>query len=76
MSNVSKKIVYSDKAPKPIGPYSQAVQAGGFLFCSGQIALDAVSESAPGLKEQPEEVVYVTEPVPDPPVVVSLNGVP
>src|SRR4051812_46603523 len=35
-----KKIINTDQAPKAIGPYSQAVQAGGFLFCSGQIALD------------------------------------
>jgi len=27
-------------APAPVGPYSQAVKAGGFIFCSGQIALD------------------------------------
>jgi 2-iminobutanoate/2-iminopropanoate deaminase len=27
-------------APAPVGPYNQAVQAGGLLFCSGQIALD------------------------------------
>jgi 2-iminobutanoate/2-iminopropanoate deaminase len=33
--------VRSDNAPKAIGPYSQAVSAGGFLFCSGQIPLDA-----------------------------------
>jgi 2-iminobutanoate/2-iminopropanoate deaminase len=32
--------VYSPEAPKPIGPYSQAVEAGGFIFCSGQIPLD------------------------------------
>jgi 2-iminobutanoate/2-iminopropanoate deaminase len=38
-----KKIILTEKAPQPIGPYSQAVQAGGFLFCSGQIALDPVS---------------------------------
>ena len=31
--------VTSDKAPKPVGPYSQAFYAGGFLFCSGQIPL-------------------------------------
>jgi 2-iminobutanoate/2-iminopropanoate deaminase len=36
-----KEIIYSARAPKPIGPYSQAVQAGNFLFCSGQVALDA-----------------------------------
>lgn len=35
-----KKIVMTPQAPKPIGPYSQAVISGGFLFASGQIALD------------------------------------
>jgi 2-iminobutanoate/2-iminopropanoate deaminase len=34
------KIISTDKAPAAIGPYSQAVRANGFLFCSGQIALD------------------------------------
>jgi 2-iminobutanoate/2-iminopropanoate deaminase len=33
--------VFTSKAPKPIGPYSQAIRVGGFVFCSGQIALDA-----------------------------------
>jgi 2-iminobutanoate/2-iminopropanoate deaminase len=37
---MSKKIILTEKAPQPIGPYSQAVQAGGFVFCSGQVALD------------------------------------
>ena len=35
-----KQLFESSRAPKPIGPYSQAVAAGGFLFASGQIALD------------------------------------
>jgi 2-iminobutanoate/2-iminopropanoate deaminase len=35
-----KKHVTSAEAPKPIGPYSQAVISGGLLFASGQIALD------------------------------------
>jgi 2-iminobutanoate/2-iminopropanoate deaminase len=35
-----KKMVTSQNAPKPIGPYSQAVQAGNFLFVSGQLAID------------------------------------
>lgn len=35
--------VQTDGAPKAIGPYSQAVMAGGFVFCSGQIALDPAS---------------------------------
>jgi 2-iminobutanoate/2-iminopropanoate deaminase len=35
-----KEIIATEKAPKAIGPYSQAVRAGGFLFTAGQIALD------------------------------------
>lgn len=34
-----KKTFVTQKAPKPIGPYSQAVQAGNFLFVSGQLAV-------------------------------------
>jgi 2-iminobutanoate/2-iminopropanoate deaminase len=37
---VKKKVIQTERAPKAIGPYSQAVQAGNFLFLSGQIALD------------------------------------
>ena len=37
---MAKKIVYTDAAPKPIGPYSQAVQVDKTLYVSGQIALD------------------------------------
>jgi 2-iminobutanoate/2-iminopropanoate deaminase len=33
-------VVQTDRAPKAIGPYSQAIQAGDFLFLSGQIPLD------------------------------------
>jgi 2-iminobutanoate/2-iminopropanoate deaminase len=36
---MSKSVVYSDKAPEPIGPYSQAIQSGNMLFVSGQIAI-------------------------------------
>ena len=36
---MSKTIINTKGAPEPIGPYSQAVKAGGFLFLSGQIAL-------------------------------------
>ena len=36
-----KKIIRTDNAPAPIGPYNQAVQFGNMLFVSGQIALDA-----------------------------------
>ena len=37
---MEKKIINSSSVPSPIGPYSQAVRAGGFIFCSGQIAID------------------------------------
>ncbi len=37
---MERHIILSSEAPKPIGPYSQAVEAGGFIFCSGQIPLD------------------------------------
>ncbi len=35
------KDVRTDNAPAPVGPYSQAMVSGKFLFCSGQVALDA-----------------------------------
>jgi 2-iminobutanoate/2-iminopropanoate deaminase len=37
---MKKEIISTDQAPKAIGPYSQGVKAGGFLFLSGAIALD------------------------------------
>ncbi len=36
---MEKKIIITNQAPDPIGPYSQAVQAAGMLFISGQVAL-------------------------------------
>jgi 2-iminobutanoate/2-iminopropanoate deaminase len=36
---MSKKIIITNNAPAPIGPYSQAVRSGNFLFLSGQVAL-------------------------------------
>lgn len=35
-----KTEIRTDNAPAPVGPYSQAIQMDGFLFCSGQIAID------------------------------------
>ena len=37
---MNKKVILTGDAPKPIGPYSQAIEAGDFIFCSGQVALD------------------------------------
>jgi len=36
-------VIHTDRAPKAIGPYSQAIEAGGFVWCSGQIPLDPVT---------------------------------
>ncbi len=36
--------IYTKNAPNPVGPYSQAVLAGGFLYCSGMIAIDPVKD--------------------------------
>lgn len=36
---MSKQIIQTDKAPAPIGPYSQAILAGNLLFVSGQVAI-------------------------------------
>ena len=45
-----KKVILTPNAPQPIGPYSQAVQLGNLIFCSGQIPLDPRSGEvvAPG----------------------------
>lgn len=40
---MSKQIIKTDKAPSPIGPYSQAVKANGIVFLSGQVAFDPAS---------------------------------
>jgi 2-iminobutanoate/2-iminopropanoate deaminase len=40
---MSKEIIFSNDAPAPIGPYSQAVKTGNTLYLSGQIALDPVT---------------------------------
>jgi 2-iminobutanoate/2-iminopropanoate deaminase len=37
-----KKIIFTENAPSPIGPYSQAVLVNGTLYCSGQIAIDCL----------------------------------
>ena len=62
---MAKKIVKSDKAPAPIGPYSQAVEVGEFLFCSGQIGLNAETGevASGGVKEQTEQVMSNIEAV-------------
>ena len=55
----SKPIVRTEAAPKAIGPYSQAVIANGFVFCSGQIPLDPVTGELVGdtIEAQTERVL-------------------
>jgi 2-iminobutanoate/2-iminopropanoate deaminase len=53
-----KKIIKTPKAPAPIGPYNQAVLAGGTLYVSGQIALDpATGELLQGSIEEETDLV-------------------
>ena len=54
-----KEIIKTERAPNAIGPYSQAVRAGGFIFCSGQIPFDPqTGEFVPGgIQEQTEQVL-------------------
>lgn len=40
VTEMSKRAVSTEHAPAAIGPYSQAIRAGGFVFLSGQVALD------------------------------------
>jgi 2-iminobutanoate/2-iminopropanoate deaminase len=52
-------VVFSDQAPAPIGPYSQAIQAGNTMYVSGQIALDAQSGQLVGNGDVTEETHQV-----------------
>ncbi len=54
-----KKPVQTDKAPKALGPYAQAIVAGGMVYCAGQIPLDPATGSIVpgGIAEQTEQVL-------------------
>jgi 2-iminobutanoate/2-iminopropanoate deaminase len=54
-----RDIVLTDRGPKPIGPYSQAIKANGFLYMSGQVALDPKTGEMVGatIAEQTERVM-------------------
>ena len=54
-----KKIINTDKAPKAIGPYSQAVLAGNTLYISGQVPIDPATGKLAegGITEQTEQVM-------------------
>ena len=48
------KSIHTDNAPKALGPYSQAIKVGNFVFCSGRVPLDPATNSfvMGGIKEQ------------------------
>lgn len=54
-----KKEIMSSNAPKAVGPYSQAVQVGNFVFCSGQIGVDPQTNSLAigGVETQTEQTL-------------------
>jgi 2-iminobutanoate/2-iminopropanoate deaminase len=56
---MEKKVVFTEKAPKPIGPYSQAIIAGNLIFTAGQIPIDpATNQVVQGdIKEQTRRVL-------------------
>ncbi len=50
---MSKKVISTNNAPAAIGPYSQAIEAGGFVFASGQIPIDPATGNIPeGIEAQ------------------------
>ena len=44
MGETMREVVSTDGAPKAIGPYSQAIRAAGFIFTSGQVAIDPATQ--------------------------------
>jgi len=57
--NVAKKVLISENAPKAIGPYSQGISVGGFVFLSGQLGIDSQSGALVdgGIEAQTEQAL-------------------
>ena len=52
------KIIHTDKAPKVVGPYSQAIESNTFIFCAGQIGIDPTSgDLRNGIEDQTKQVM-------------------
>lgn len=60
-----KKVIFTDQAPKAIGPYSQAIESNGMLFISGQIPVNPATSKIVegGIKEQTEQVMKNLEAI-------------
>jgi 2-iminobutanoate/2-iminopropanoate deaminase len=54
-----REVVLSDRGPKPIGPYSQAIKVNGLLFVSGQVSIDPKTNEFIGgdIRQQTERVL-------------------
>lgn len=62
---MAKNVIYSAAAPDPIGPYSQAIQAGNMLFTSGQVAIEKSTGNvvAGGIQDETRQVMKNLEEV-------------
>ena len=62
---MNKQVIHTDHAPKAVGPYSQAVMVGDFLYCSGQIAINPANNEVMkvDVKEQTHQVMKNVEAV-------------
>ena len=55
---MTRRAVSSDEAPEALGPYSQAIVAGGFVFCSGMAGIEPATGTIPeGIKAQTEQAL-------------------
>ena len=56
---MERQVIHTDQAPKAIGPYSQAIQAGMFIFCAGQTPIDPATGNLVegGIEEQTRRVL-------------------
>ena len=53
------QVITTENAPKALGPYSQAIKAGGFIWCSGQIPIDPAANAvtATTVEEQTRQAI-------------------
>ncbi len=53
-----KRIIYTEKAPEPVGPYSQAIETNGILYISGQVPINPETGKIPdGIEAQTKQVM-------------------
>ena len=55
----STKVIKTNHAPIPVGPYNQAIKAGNFIYCSGQIAINPISNKIDCLGDIEKETIQV-----------------